>query len=187
MHSHVLTQRAPGAGCHRWCTQAETDRVHKQCELLFEETHHVAVHQSSTGWICRWVVMAVLPVYILSHCHWCHKPRLLQLLRGLRPVGTVPFFLEWSVGSVHSFNMLFQCFFFSEVKSVPKTGTTDGLLWGPGSGGRQRSRDSSVGVATGYGLDGQGLRVWVLVRSRIFSSPYRSDWLWGPPSFLSNE
>jgi hypothetical protein len=38
-------------------------------------------------------------------------------------------------------------------------------------------RDSVVGIATGYGLDDQGVRVRVPVGSRIFSSPDRPDWL----------
>jgi hypothetical protein len=37
------------------------------------------------------------------------------------------------------------------------------------------SRDSSVGIATGYGLEGRGVGVRVLVGSRIFSSPRRRD------------
>jgi hypothetical protein len=49
-----------------------------------------------------------------------------------------------------------------------------------------QSRDSSVGIATGYGLDDQGLGVRVPVGARIFTSPCRPDRLWGPPSFLSN-
>jgi hypothetical protein len=36
--------------------------------------------------------------------------------------------------------------------------------------------DSSVGIATGYGLDDQG--------EREFTSPYRPDRLWGPPNLL---
>jgi hypothetical protein len=47
-------------------------------------------------------------------------------------------------------------------------------------------RDSVVGIATGYGLDDRGVGVRVPVGSRIFSSPRRSDRLWGPPSILSN-
>jgi hypothetical protein len=47
------------------------------------------------------------------------------------------------------------------------------------------SRDSAVGIATGYGLDDQGVRVRVPVGSRIFSSPSRPDRLWDPPN-LSN-
>jgi hypothetical protein len=35
---------------------------------------------------------------------------------------------------------------------------------------RMRSRDSSVGIATGYKLDGRGIGVRVPVGSRIFSS-----------------
>jgi hypothetical protein len=40
-------------------------------------------------------------------------------------------------------------------------------------------QDSSVGIATGYGLDDRGVGVRVSVGSRIFSSPRRPDWLWG--------
>jgi hypothetical protein len=50
----------------------------------------------------------------------------------------------------------------------------------------QRSRDSSVGIATGYGLDDRGVGVRDPVESRIFSSPSRPDRLWGPPNLLSN-
>jgi hypothetical protein len=48
------------------------------------------------------------------------------------------------------------------------------------------SRDSAVGIATGYGLDDRGVGVRVPVGSRIFSSPRRPDRIWGPPSLLSN-
>jgi hypothetical protein len=48
------------------------------------------------------------------------------------------------------------------------------------------SRDSVVGITTGYGLDDQGVGVRVPVGSRIFSSPCRPDRLWGPPNLLSN-
>jgi hypothetical protein len=51
----------------------------------------------------------------------------------------------------------------------------------------RKSRDSAVGVATGYGLDDRGVGVGVPVGSRIFSSPSRPDWLWGPPNLLANE
>jgi hypothetical protein len=51
---------------------------------------------------------------------------------------------------------------------------------------RVGSRDSVVGIATGYGLDDGGVGVRVRVGSRIFSSPRRPDRLWGPPSLLSN-
>jgi hypothetical protein len=49
-----------------------------------------------------------------------------------------------------------------------------------------KSRDSAVVIATSYGLDDWGVGVRVLVESRIFSSPNRSDRLWGPPNLLSN-
>jgi hypothetical protein len=48
------------------------------------------------------------------------------------------------------------------------------------------SRDSSVGIATGYGLDDRQVGVRVLVGPRVFSSSRRPDRLWGPPSHLSN-
>jgi hypothetical protein len=47
------------------------------------------------------------------------------------------------------------------------------------------SRDSAVGIATGYGLDDRGVGVRVPVGSRIFSSPRRPDRLWSPPSLQS--
>jgi hypothetical protein len=44
--------------------------------------------------------------------------------------------------------------------------------------------DTSVGIVTGYGLDGCGL---IAGRGKRFSSaPQHPDRLWGPPSLLSN-
>jgi hypothetical protein len=44
-------------------------------------------------------------------------------------------------------------------------------------------RDSSVGIGTGYGMDGQGS---IPGRSkRYFSSPQGSDRLWNPPRLVS--
>jgi hypothetical protein len=45
---------------------------------------------------------------------------------------------------------------------------------------------SVVSITTGYGLDGRGVRIWVPVGSRIFSSLRSPGRLWGPPSLLSN-
>jgi hypothetical protein len=42
---------------------------------------------------------------------------------------------------------------------------------------------SSVGIATGYGLDDPGS---ILGSARFFSSPQRPDRLWDPPSLISN-
>jgi hypothetical protein len=47
------------------------------------------------------------------------------------------------------------------------------------------SRDSVVGVGTGYGLDDRGFVVRVPIVSRIFSSPQGPDLPWGPPSPLT--
>jgi hypothetical protein len=49
-----------------------------------------------------------------------------------------------------------------------------------------KSRVSTVGIATGYGLDNQGVGVRVPVVARFFTFPCRPDQLWGPPSPLSN-
>jgi hypothetical protein len=48
------------------------------------------------------------------------------------------------------------------------------------------SRDSAVGIATGYGLGDRGVGIRVKVGLRIFSSLRRPDRLWGPPSLLFN-
>jgi hypothetical protein len=48
------------------------------------------------------------------------------------------------------------------------------------------SRDSAVGIATGYGLDDWEVGVRVPVGSRIFTSSCCPDWLWGPPNLLYN-
>jgi hypothetical protein len=42
------------------------------------------------------------------------------------------------------------------------------------------------GIATGYGLDDRWIGIQAPVGSRIFSSPLRPDWLWGPLNLLSN-
>jgi hypothetical protein len=47
-----------------------------------------------------------------------------------------------------------------------------------------KSLGRAVGIATGYGLDGRGVGIRVPVESRIFTSTYRLDRLWGPPNFL---
>jgi hypothetical protein len=44
----------------------------------------------------------------------------------------------------------------------------------------------AVGKATGYGLHDRGVRARVPVRSRIFTSPYCPDRLWGSPSLQHN-
>jgi hypothetical protein len=51
---------------------------------------------------------------------------------------------------------------------------------------RRRSRDSAVGIATGYGLDGRWVGVRVPVGARTVSSPLCPDRFWGPPILLSN-
>jgi hypothetical protein len=48
------------------------------------------------------------------------------------------------------------------------------------------SRNSVVGIATGYGLDDRGDGVRVPLGSRIITSPCCPDRLRGPPNLLSN-
>jgi hypothetical protein len=52
--------------------------------------------------------------------------------------------------------------------------------------GTTGSRDSSVGIETGYVLDDRGVGVQVPAGARVFSSPRCPDRFWGPPSLLSN-
>jgi hypothetical protein len=47
-------------------------------------------------------------------------------------------------------------------------------------------RDNSVGIATGYGLNGWGVAFRVLVGARFPSSPPLPDRFWGTPSFLTS-
>jgi hypothetical protein len=58
--------------------------------------------------------------------------------------------------------------------------------WNDCYGRVYKSRDSAVGIPTGYGMDDQGVGVRVPVWARIFTSPRRPDRLWGPSSLLSN-
>jgi hypothetical protein len=52
--------------------------------------------------------------------------------------------------------------------------------------GSERSRGSTVGITTGYGLDDRGVGVRVPVRARIFPSPRSPDRFWSQTSLLSN-
>jgi hypothetical protein len=45
---------------------------------------------------------------------------------------------------------------------------------------------SAVGIATGYRRDDRRVGVRVPVNSRILTSPYHPDRLWGPPNLLPN-
>jgi hypothetical protein len=51
---------------------------------------------------------------------------------------------------------------------------------------RSQSRHGAVGIETDYGLGDRGVGVRIPVGARIFSSPYLSDRLWGPPSLVSH-
>jgi hypothetical protein len=48
------------------------------------------------------------------------------------------------------------------------------------------SRDSVIGIATGYRLDSQGIGVRVPLREEFFFSPRCPDAFWGPCSLTSN-
>jgi hypothetical protein len=49
-----------------------------------------------------------------------------------------------------------------------------------------KSLGSAVGIATGYGMGNRDVGVQVRVGSRIFTSPYHLDRIWGLHSLLSN-
>jgi hypothetical protein len=49
-----------------------------------------------------------------------------------------------------------------------------------------KSRDSAVGMATGYGLDDQGFGIRVPVEAKTVIPQRRPDRLWGPSSLISN-
>jgi hypothetical protein len=49
-----------------------------------------------------------------------------------------------------------------------------------------RSRDRAVSIEIDYWLDDRKVGVRVPVGSRIFTSPYRPDQLWGPLNLLYN-
>jgi hypothetical protein len=49
-----------------------------------------------------------------------------------------------------------------------------------------RSRDSAVGIATGYGLNDRRVGVRAPVGPRMFSSSRRPERLWGPHNLLFN-
>jgi hypothetical protein len=66
-----------------------------------------------------------------------------------------------------------------------KAGTMDKVQYNRFYHLQDLSEDSSVGIATGYGLDDRWFGVRVPVGSRIFFSPRRPDRLWGPLSLLS--
>jgi hypothetical protein len=88
----------------------------------------------------------------------------------------------WRIMSCEALSFLFIVLFFSSPPPLayvnkPKIPVTSEDVG---------SKDSIVDIATGYGLDDQGVGVQVPVGSRIFSSPCRPDRLWGPPSLLSN-
>jgi hypothetical protein len=93
--------------------------------------------------------------------------------RGLPSVGTVSFFLEWSVGCTHSFFMFFQFFFFwgelcaqdrdhwwAVVNTAMKAQDVRSWQWWLwkflSSLGRQRSWGSIVGVALAIGWTAKG-------------------------------
>jgi hypothetical protein len=51
---------------------------------------------------------------------------------------------------------------------------------------KPKSRDGSVGIATGYMVNDRGVGVRVPVEARILSSLCRLDRFWGPSSLLCN-
>jgi hypothetical protein len=69
----------------------------------------------------------------------------------------------------------FKCVFFLIIFIIPRSAVLPALLTSSFYLIIYRSRDSAVGIATGYGLDDRGVGVRVPVGSRSFSSPRRPD------------
>jgi hypothetical protein len=68
---------------------------------------------------------------------------------------------------------------FENSMNVTSVGKNEKLLCNTGYG-------SSVGIATGHGMDNRRFGARVPVGSRMFTAPYRPDRLWGPPSLRSS-
>jgi hypothetical protein len=47
-----------------------------------------------------------------------------------------------------------------------------------------KRRGSAVSIVTGYGMNDGRVGFRVPTVSRIFTTPYHPDWLWGPPNLL---
>jgi hypothetical protein len=62
-------------------------------------------------------------------------------------------------------------------------GTEEQDNWCPGKDLSQVLPRYGVRIVTGYGLDSPGS---IPSMARLLSSPQHPDWLWGPPSLLSN-
>jgi hypothetical protein len=77
------------------------------------------------------------------------------------------FFHKWPIIQKYSYNKKYRFY----LVHVP-------MWW--------KSRDSSVGIALGYGLEERGSRVQFPAGAGNFTSPPRPERLWGPPRLLSN-
>jgi hypothetical protein len=106
-------------------------------------------------------------------------------------VTTVRYFQMWSpgCGTVYSgkvgANISEKPLLLSAVYTRKTEGICSSEIFLP-SYSPPQSRDSSVGIATSYGLDDREGRSSNPGRVRIFSYTRRPDRLWGPPNLLSN-
>jgi hypothetical protein len=128
----------------------------RDCELLSHSPSYVA---DTTPW--RWILSCeIRPFYARNSSHTCTAAGLL-----LRPS--------------------FQ-YFQLRVQGTPLLQNWLWLLHLLPTYSLSGSRDSSVGIATGYRLDGRGVAVRVPVGAKFVSSSRRPDWFWRPLSLLSN-
>jgi hypothetical protein len=99
--------------------------------------------------------------------------------------------LSWSISRCVEF-VLKSSLVIGYVKAERETDISEFLvsiltcLTGREDFSRFMSRDNTVGIATGYGMEDRGVGVRVTVGSRIFSSRRRPDRIWGLASLLSN-
>jgi hypothetical protein len=123
---------------------------------------------------------------------WLHAPRSLRSDLCFRPKGNTNDFGKccnsWYNPALHKIFTVISDAYSSELV-MPETNTLTSATQ-PNATNKiilalDGSRDSVVGIATGYGLDDRRVGVRAPVGSRIFCSQCHLDRLWGPTSLLS--
>jgi hypothetical protein len=168
----VFEENGPNNLTARYCTPHSNLVIIMSCMRIFR--HHIRVLWEFT-WHVRWN-------------HDSFEGKVTSILLGSSSIFVSPLTLTMScftvryLGPVHTLTFYVSkiCTFTGE--KVSQIVCSLDFLRLPCSW----SRDSSVGIATRYGLNDRNVGVRVPAGSKMFSSPQRPDRLWGPPSLLSN-